>query len=135
MFSNLRNGPLNIVRTPDVIKLTVYRANKIFRYALGAIMLTYQTMISDLCKNSECKYGARCEAGECVCPTNCDGSGDEPVCASNMMTYSNECEMQKAMCQDSPSYSSSLSVVFYGDCRERFPTGNSKFKLLFHLSY
>ncbi|KAH1022933.1 hypothetical protein HUJ04_012244 [Dendroctonus ponderosae] len=79
----------------------------------------------DLCKNAECKYGARCEAGECVCPTNCDGSGDEPVCASNMMTYSNECEMQKAMCQDSPSYSSSLSVVFFGDCRERFPTGNT----------
>ncbi|XP_066155435.1 agrin-like isoform X4 [Euwallacea fornicatus] len=77
----------------------------------------------DLCENVECKYGARCEAGECVCPTNCDGSGDEPVCASNMRTYLNECEMQKVMCQDSNS--GPLSVVFYGDCRERFPAGST----------
>lgn len=97
-------------------------------------MLTHQTIISDLCENVECKYGARCEAGECVCPANCDGSGDEPVCASNIMTYPNECEMQKAMCQDSPSYTGPLSVVFYGDCRERFPIGSSKFILLYLLS-
>ncbi|XP_030748435.1 agrin-like isoform X2 [Sitophilus oryzae] len=81
----------------------------------------------DLCENVECKYGARCEAGECVCPTNCQESGSEPVCASNMMTYQNECEMQKAMCQDSTNYAAagSLSVVFYGDCRERFPIGST----------
>ncbi|KAL1493054.1 hypothetical protein ABEB36_011193 [Hypothenemus hampei] len=83
----------------------------------------------DLCENVECKYGARCEAGECVCPTNCDGSGAEPVCASNMMTYPNECEMQKAMCQESGGESSSLSVVFYGDCQERFPHGGSRMEV------
>ncbi|XP_050313632.1 agrin-like isoform X2 [Anthonomus grandis grandis] len=79
----------------------------------------------DLCENVECKYGARCEAGECVCPTNCDGSGDESVCASNIMTYPNECEMQKAMCQDLPGYAGPLTVIFYGDCRERFPTAST----------
>lgn len=81
-------------------------------------------LISDLCQDVECKYGARCEAGECVCPTNCEGSGDEAVCASNMMTFPNECELQKAMCLQ-PTNSAPLSVVFYGDCRERFPVVES----------
>nr|XP_022901915.1 agrin-like isoform X3 [Onthophagus taurus] len=74
----------------------------------------------DLCKDVECKFGARCEAGQCVCPTDCQGSGDEPVCASNMITYPNECELQKATCQ-LPRDASQLTVVFYGDCRERYP--------------
>ncbi|CAG9816696.1 unnamed protein product [Phaedon cochleariae] len=74
----------------------------------------------DLCQGVDCKHGAKCEAGDCVCPTNCESAGNEPVCASNMLTYQNECELQKAKC--SPQ-SSSLNVVFYGDCRERFPVG------------
>ncbi|XP_063914885.1 agrin-like isoform X2 [Zophobas morio] len=78
----------------------------------------------DLCQDVECKYGGRCEAGECVCPTNCKGSGDEPVCASNMMTFPNECELQKATCLQ-PTNSPPLTVVFYGDCRERFPVAGS----------
>ena len=94
---------------------------------LNAVLLTSQTIILDLCENVVCKYGARCEAGECVCPTNCEGSGDESVCASNMMTYPNECEMQKVMCQDSNGLNEPLSVVFYGDCSDRFPVGSSKF--------
>ncbi|XP_076261775.1 agrin-like isoform X1 [Rhynchophorus ferrugineus] len=88
----------------------------------------------DLCENVECKYGARCEAGECVCPKNCDSAGDEPVCASNMMTYQNECQMQKAMCQESPNYAGHLNVVFYGDCRERFPIGSTTLHSLENIS-
>ncbi|XP_060515918.1 agrin-like isoform X3 [Cylas formicarius] len=86
----------------------------------------------DLCENVDCKYGARCDAGNCVCPTNCNDSRMEPVCASNMLTYPNECEMQKAMCQETSTTTATttftttpLSVVFYGDCRERFPIGNT----------
>lgn len=80
--------------------------------------------LADLCQGIECKHGAHCEAGKCICPTNCEGSGDEPVCASNMMTYPNECELQKAVCLQ-PSNLMPLSVVFYGDCRERFPVAGS----------
>lgn len=88
------------------------------------------TCIIDLCQRVECKYGARCEAGECVCPTNCEGSGDEPVCASNMLTYPNECELQKIACLQ-PKDVPTLSVIFYGDCRERFPVTPSKFYYIF----
>jgi coxsackievirus/adenovirus receptor len=57
-----------------------------------------------------------------VCPTNCGGSAgihmSEPVCASNMVTYANECELQRASCNQPPG-SPSLTVIFYGDCREK----------------
>ncbi|KAJ9599102.1 hypothetical protein L9F63_010416, partial [Diploptera punctata] len=76
----------------------------------------------DLCQGVECQWGARCEAGECVCPTNCVGSAgihmSEPVCASNMITYPNECELQRASCNQ-PTGTSPLTVIFYGDCREK----------------
>ncbi|CAH0561782.1 unnamed protein product [Brassicogethes aeneus] len=82
----------------------------------------------DLCQGIECKYGARCEAGECVCPTNCEGAGEEPVCASNMVTFKSECELQKAMCL-LPTNARPLTVVFYGDCRERFPGSLSRMEV------
>lgn len=80
--------------------------------------------IADLCRNVQCEYGARCEAGECVCPTNCDGSGDEAVCASNMVTFPNECELQKTICSQ-PSTAPKLTVIFYGDCKERYPVAGA----------
>ncbi|XP_033609084.1 agrin isoform X4 [Cryptotermes secundus] len=76
----------------------------------------------DLCQGVECQWGARCEAGECVCPTNCGNSAgihmSEPVCASNMVTYPNECELQRASCNQPPGIPP-LTVIFYGDCREK----------------
>ncbi|KAF4521048.1 hypothetical protein B566_EDAN008120 [Ephemera danica] len=69
----------------------------------------------DLCQHVQCQFGARCEAGECVCPTECGDSRMEPVCASNDHTYANECEMQKAAC----SGGKTLNVLFFGECRER----------------
>ncbi|KAK7792852.1 hypothetical protein R5R35_009634 [Gryllus longicercus] len=88
----------------------------------------------DLCRDIKCHFGARCEAGECVCPTNCSaGAGPkagaapapaggeqvaEPVCASNMETYANECELQRASCLQPPG-APPLHVIFFGDCRER----------------
>ncbi|CAG9855043.1 unnamed protein product [Phyllotreta striolata] len=75
----------------------------------------------DLCQNVNCKYGGKCEAGECVCPTNCDEAGEEPVCASDMTTYRNECELQKARCARGTN-AAPLTVIFYGDCREKFPS-------------
>jgi coxsackievirus/adenovirus receptor len=77
---------------------------------------------SDLCQGVECQWGARCEAGECVCPTNCGNAAgihmSEPVCASNMVTYPNECELQRASCSQPPGVPP-LTVIFYGDCREK----------------
>ncbi|XP_020299873.1 agrin-like isoform X1 [Pseudomyrmex gracilis] len=73
-----------------------------------------------LCEGMECKYGARCVAGECVCPEACPEASGEPVCASDGKTYPSECEMQRASC-DKDSKLALLHVIFYGDCEERFP--------------
>uniref|UniRef100_A0A6P7FT13 Agrin-like n=1 Tax=Diabrotica virgifera virgifera TaxID=50390 RepID=A0A6P7FT13_DIAVI len=78
----------------------------------------------NLCQGVQCKFGGRCEAGECVCPKNCEEAGEEPVCASDMMTYPNECELLKARCAKG-SKTAPISVVFYGDCREKFPSAGS----------
>ncbi|CAG7786347.1 unnamed protein product [Allacma fusca] len=67
----------------------------------------------DLCANVECKFGARCENGACECPTDCP-LNKEPVCGSNLMTYANECELQKTACQ----LGRPLTVHFYGECSE-----------------
>ncbi|ODN03364.1 Agrin [Orchesella cincta] len=66
-----------------------------------------------LCANVQCKFGARCETGMCICPTECPLSR-EPVCGSNLITYTNECELQKAAC----TVGRQLTVHFYGDCKE-----------------
>ncbi|XP_067139289.1 agrin-like isoform X1 [Centruroides vittatus] len=67
----------------------------------------------DLCLNVHCKYGARCENGNCVCPTDCPNLY-EPVCSNDGTTYSSECEMRKASCQETQE----LRVLFYGECED-----------------
>ncbi|XP_072942741.1 agrin-like isoform X4 [Epargyreus clarus] len=70
-----------------------------------------------LCESVQCSFGAHCEAGECICPTDCTGAPREPVCGSTMQTYPNECELQKAACRLPPP--ATLHVIFYGDCKDR----------------
>lgn len=71
------------------------------------------SLTTGLCANVQCKFGARCEGGVCICPTECPLSR-EPVCGSNLITYTNECELQKAAC----TVGHPLTVHFYGDCKE-----------------
>ncbi len=71
------------------------------------------SLTTGLCANVQCKFGARCEGGVCICPTECPLSR-EPVCGSNLITYTNECELQKAAC----TVGHPLNVHFYGDCKE-----------------
>ena len=105
----------------------IYTYNHTYWYTVisechGRCKRWYLLCFSELCQGVECQWGARCEAGECVCPTNCGGSTgihmSEPVCASNMVTYPNECELQRASCNQPPGVPP-LTVVFYGDCREK----------------
>nr|XP_042908817.1 agrin-like [Parasteatoda tepidariorum] len=67
----------------------------------------------DQCINVHCKYGARCEDGRCVCPTECPDKY-EPVCSSDGSTYPNDCEMKRASCVQTQE----LSVLFYGECED-----------------
>ena len=42
---------------------------------------------TDLCRGINCKHGAHCEQGLCICPTDCP-STEETLCATDMNTVS-----------------------------------------------
>lgn len=89
----------------------------------------YVCCCAESCLEVVCKYGARCRAGVCVCPTDCPQHLDEPVCASNLDTYDNECDMQKQACAFNPP--ALLTVIFFGACSIKFKINrSSKFKLM-----
>ncbi|CAB0041271.1 unnamed protein product, partial [Trichogramma brassicae] len=75
---------------------------------------------SEQCANVACENGARCEAGQCICPLQCPEPTGDSVCGSNSKTYPSECELQKAACQREP-HLPPLHVTFYGECGEGFP--------------
>ncbi|XP_035210218.1 agrin-like, partial [Stegodyphus dumicola] len=72
----------------------------------------------DQCLNVHCKYGARCEDGRCVCPTDCPEIY-EPVCSSDGATYANDCEMRRAACMQTQE----LRVLFYRECEDNGGSG------------
>lgn len=70
--------------------------------------------ILDDCQKVSCKNGAHCENGQCVCPSSCAETVNEPICANDGQTYRNECEMRKTACNNDID----LSKLFYGQCDE-----------------
>ncbi|XP_015793858.1 agrin-like [Tetranychus urticae] len=68
----------------------------------------------DICFNVHCKYGARCETGLCVCPSECPQTY-EPVCSTDGLTYINECQMRVNACQKNVE----LGISFYGECQDK----------------
>ncbi|XP_015786514.1 agrin-like [Tetranychus urticae] len=77
-----------------------------------AILVAYHDTC-DVCKHVHCKYGAICEKGSCICPTDCPTSF-EPVCSSEGTTYTNECHLRHSMC----STGITLTVAYYGECQD-----------------
>ena len=76
---------------------------------------------SDLCANIKCNFGARCENGRCVCPVSCPDTNN-PVCASNGQTFSNECEMDMFACKQLIE----LEVRSTGECDEMSGSGTGR---------
>ncbi|XP_077998686.1 agrin-like isoform X2 [Glandiceps talaboti] len=88
-----------------------------------------QTMISviaqgpcDLCSHIKCEYGAVCDRGKCMCPTNCP-TIYSPVCSSDDMTYDNECEVKMASCQERRI----IHIIADGECEELSGSGSGDF--------
>ena len=73
----------------------------------------------DVCLDVHCKYGARCENGRCVCPTECPKIY-EPICGNDSVNYDNECQMRSASCRQSTD----ISVKFFGECDEIVGSGS-----------
>ncbi|XP_015782759.1 agrin isoform X2 [Tetranychus urticae] len=69
----------------------------------------------NVCKKTKCSNNSesRCDDGECNCREDCPEE-NESVCASDGVTYRNQCEMEKISCQTNIE----LSVRFYGKCSD-----------------
>lgn len=73
----------------------------------------------DVCDNIKCHHGSQCKNGTCVCLQQCPEL-EKPVCASNDITYINECAMQRARCE----LAMNLKVVHPGECEEQSGSGS-----------
>ncbi|XP_041860203.1 agrin isoform X2 [Melanotaenia boesemani] len=77
-----------------------------------AIHIKHRGPCDEACAN--CSFGAICDAqtGQCVCPSECVES-HQPVCGSDGITYSSECELHVRACREQMD----LRVVSQGECK------------------
>lgn len=83
-----------------------------------------------------CENGARCAAGECICPESCPEESGKTVCGTDGKTYQSECELQRIACDRDKIKELPLHVAFHGECGEKFAVAAlSKFLFLFNPSF
>ncbi|XP_013929862.1 PREDICTED: agrin-like, partial [Thamnophis sirtalis] len=83
-----------------------------------------QAVPQDVCRGMLCGFGAVCEKnptdssqGVCVCKKAACPSVVAPVCGSDYSTYSNECELEKAQCNQQRR----IKVMSKGACGSKDP--------------
>ncbi|XP_039223823.1 agrin isoform X4 [Crotalus tigris] len=83
-----------------------------------------QAVPQDVCRGMLCGFGAACEKnptdpsqGLCVCKKITCPSVVAPVCGSDYSTYSNECELEKAQCNQQRR----IKVMSKGACGSKDP--------------
>ena len=59
-------------------------------FSIFCLLSSLYYIVTDLCRGVNCKHGAHCEQGLCVCPTHCPTS-EETLCATDMNTVSLRC--------------------------------------------
>ncbi|XP_052572618.1 agrin isoform X2 [Peromyscus californicus insignis] len=84
-------------------------------------------MPPDVCRGMLCGFGAICEPSvedpsqaSCVCKKNVCPATVAPVCGSDASTYSNECELQRAQCNQQRR----IRLLRHGPCGSRDPCAN-----------
>ena len=73
--------------------------------------------MEDKCAGSSCSFGAVCDptSGKCECvDMRCEEKEVTAVCASDGVTYLNECELEHAQCREQKL----ISLQYHGLCRD-----------------
>nr|XP_033777434.1 agrin isoform X2 [Geotrypetes seraphini] len=85
---------------------------------------TPQPTQQDVCRGMLCGFGAVCEKSvtdpsqaSCICKKTTCPSVVAPVCGSDYSTYSNECELERAQCNQQRR----IKVISQGPCGSRDP--------------
>uniref|UniRef100_A0A8C2MPT6 Agrin n=1 Tax=Cricetulus griseus TaxID=10029 RepID=A0A8C2MPT6_CRIGR len=96
-------------------------------YKPGTHFTAAPPMPPDVCRGMLCGFGAVCEPSvedpgqaSCVCKKNVCPATVAPVCGSDASTYSNECELQRAQCNQQRR----IRLLRQGPCGSRDPCVN-----------
>ncbi|XP_041425259.1 agrin isoform X3 [Xenopus laevis] len=83
-----------------------------------------QPTLQDVCRGMLCGFGAVCEKSSadpsqatCICKKTACASIVAPVCGSDYSTYSNECELERAQCNQQRR----IKVISKGPCGTKDP--------------
>ena len=59
----------------------------------------YLLVFLDGCEKINCRFYSVCQKGKCICPQHCETASQDPICGSDLVTYSNECALRAKACQ------------------------------------
>ncbi|KAG8434439.1 hypothetical protein GDO86_012708 [Hymenochirus boettgeri] len=112
------------LRNLEEVEMCVEEHRRLSADKPGSHFTSPQPTLQDACRGMLCGFGAVCEKSStdpsqatCVCKKTACASVVAPVCGSDYSTYSNECELEKAQCNQQRR----IKVISKGPCGTKDP--------------
>ncbi|XP_053308487.1 agrin isoform X3 [Spea bombifrons] len=112
------------LRNLEEVEMCVEEHRRLSADKPGSHFPSPQPTLQDACRGMLCGFGAVCEKSatdpsqaSCVCKKTVCPSVVAPVCGSDYSTYSNECELERAQCNQQRR----IKVISKGPCGSRDP--------------
>ncbi|XP_063292084.1 agrin isoform X1 [Pelobates fuscus] len=112
------------LRNLEEVEMCVEEHRRLSADKPGSHFPSPQPTLQDVCRGMLCGFGAVCERSStdssqaaCVCKKAACPSVVAPVCGSDYSTYSNECELERAQCNQQRR----IKVISKGPCGSRDP--------------